>query len=87
MLSDLHVVLGGGRVVLDVQDVDGFLPLAGGDGRLNGFEGAAERKPERSENQSANFRGKNWRLSSSPGQFSSRSLGFQHEEAPPPHDS
>lgn len=47
MLSDLYVVLGGGWVVLYVQDVDGLLPLAGGDGRLDGFEGVAERRTER----------------------------------------
>lgn len=43
VLSDLHVVLPGRGILVHVlQDLHGLLPLAGCDGRLDGFEEAAE---------------------------------------------
>lgn len=40
MLRNLDVQLCGGGIVLQLQDVHGLLPLASGDGRLDGFKGA-----------------------------------------------
>lgn len=37
MLRNLHVELCSGGIILQLQDVHSFLPLASGDGRLDGF--------------------------------------------------
>lgn len=46
VLSYLHVVFHCWWIFLQLQDVDGFLPLARSDGRLGGFKWAAESGPE-----------------------------------------
>lgn len=44
VLRDLDVEVGGGGAVLQLQDVHGLLPLARGDGRLHGLQGAPGRR-------------------------------------------
>lgn len=43
VLSYRHVVFGGRRILLQLQDVHGFLPLSSRNRRFDGFQRAAER--------------------------------------------